>query len=142
MASTESAFKSETLGIDIELISNAYKNSKAELEEIVKYVSKVCKVPTVFITFINQGKLIVKASVGSDVSEMPLSQAFCGRVEALKEQVIIEDLSLDPLFEGHPLVKGKPDFRFYMGHPLVLPDGSMVGTISMLDVVPCLADEL
>jgi PAS domain S-box-containing protein len=142
MASTDSAFKSGTLGIDIELISNAYKNSKGELEEIVKYVSKVCKVPTVFITFINQGKLIVEASVGSDVSEMPLSQAFCGRVEALKEQVIIEDLLLDPLFEGHPLVKGKPGFRFYMGHPLVLPDGSMVGTISMLDVIPGSADTL
>lgn len=115
------------------LVAQAFEVSCRDLQNIAAYMASVCQVSSVFVTFIEGEKLVVRASVGSEILEMPLSMAFCGRVEATQKQVFIEDLLLDPQFAQHPMVVGNPHYRFYMGQPLILPDGSLAGTISMLD---------
>jgi len=49
----------------------------------------------------------------------------------------VSDALNDPRFADNPYVVGGPRVRFYAGQPLILPDGSCVGTVSSLDVTYC-----
>ena len=50
--------------------------------------------------------------------------------------MVVPDALQDERFADSPLVTGSPRVRFYAGHPLILPDGSCVGMLCLMDVRP------
>ena len=50
--------------------------------------------------------------------------------------LIVQDTLQDDRFADNPLVLGGPRIRAYMGTPLVLEDGSCIGTFCVIDTRP------
>lgn len=48
----------------------------------------------------------------------------------------MKDTSVDERFHDNPFVIGEPHIRFYAGCPVRLPDGSIAGTICIIDDKP------
>jgi GAF domain-containing protein len=50
--------------------------------------------------------------------------------------MIVPDAFQDVRFADNPVVTNEPRIRFYAGYPLMLDDGSCVGTLCLLDTRP------
>jgi diguanylate cyclase (GGDEF)-like protein len=57
---------------------------------------------------------------------------------------LVEDATSDDRFAANPFVKDAPGIRFYLGAPLIAPDGSTLGAICALDTKsrPCTSEEI
>ena len=53
-----------------------------------------------------------------------------------REPMIVSDAFQDVRFADNPLVLNEPRIRFYAGYPLMLDDGSCIGTLCLLDTRP------
>jgi GAF domain-containing protein len=50
--------------------------------------------------------------------------------------MIVPDAFRDARFADNPLVLSEPHIRFYAGVPLILKDGSCIGTLCLVDTRP------
>ena len=55
--------------------------------------------------------------------------------------MVVPNTTEDIRFYDNPLVTGDAGIRFYAGYPLVAPNGSVLGTLCLLDVKPKILDE-
>jgi FOG: GAF domain len=74
--------------------------------------------------------------MGSNAKETPRDAAFCAHVVYNREPMIVSDAFQDVRFADNPLVLNEPRIRFYAGYPLMLDDGSCIGTLCLLDTRP------
>ena len=83
-------------------------------------------------------KLLIQATLahGVDVRESSRETSFCAHAIVGRDPMVVPDALLDERFADNPLVAGGPRVRFYAGQPLILPDGSCVGTLCLIDVRP------
>ncbi len=105
-------------------------------DRISRLAQRTFGVPIVLITMIDDKRVWFKSHVGLAESEVPRDGSFCEETLACDGLMIVNDASQDPRFSAHPLVAGGPKVRFYAGQPISGPDGKVVGTLSLLDVVP------
>ncbi len=119
---------------DLDVLDSA---PEAEFDALVNVASLVCGVPYSLITLVDSDRQWFKASKGlPGVSETPRSISFCAH--AILGDVVMEvpDATQDPRFSDNPLVMAEPHARFYAGAPVVLTDGSHVGTLCVIDRLP------
>ncbi|MCR4294556.1 MAG: GAF domain-containing protein, partial [Elusimicrobia bacterium] len=105
-------------------------------DRITRLAQRTFGVPIVLIAFIDGTRAWFKSRVGLEETEVPRAGSFCEVTLAGKGLLIVPDAALDLRFSGHSLVVGGPKARFYAGHPIAGPDGSVLGTLSLLDRVP------
>jgi two-component system, sensor histidine kinase and response regulator len=111
--------------------------SEAEFDALVNVASLVCGVPYSLISLVDADRQWFKANKGLDgVSETPRSFAFCAHAILGGGVMEVPDATRDPRFSDNALVNGAPDIRFYAGAPVVLTDGSHVGTLCVIDDQP------
>ncbi len=67
--------------------------------------------------------------------ELKLETTICSEIRANREPVVIDHVETDPAFRDHntPAMYG---FQSYISMPIILPDGSMFGTLCALDPKP------
>ena len=77
-----------------------------------------------------------KSAAGFTPGPVAREEAFCDHTVRAARPVIVEDTLRDPRFAASRFVTGAPGIRFYAGMPLAAADGSVVGTLCLLDEQP------
>jgi signal transduction histidine kinase len=93
-------------------------------------------VPTAGISFVDETRLWLKATVGFDRSEIKRDIAFCAYAIQGQDVMVLLDTLKDPLFCENPLACGEAGIRFYAAAPLITDDGHAVGTVWIADRAP------
>lgn len=110
---------------------------EAEFDALVRAAAAVCEVPISLISLVDAERQWFKANYGLEgTSQTPREVAFCAQTVARGELFEVEDAAEHPAFAQNPLVTGEPYVRFYVGAPIRLADGAVVGTLCAIDRLP------
>jgi LytTr DNA-binding domain/GAF domain len=102
----------------------------------------ICGTPISMVNLLDADRVFTKAQVGAPgVQNLPRETVFCHHTLFNDDILEVEDASLDPLFRQTPLVASAPNIRYYVGAPLVSPEGFPLGTMCALDVKPHRLDQ-
>ena len=107
-----------------------------ELQEIVDLAAKVCDVPMVMVTMVEEGRQMFLARTGIEARETPRSTSFCAHAMLGTEPMVIRDAKEDIRFADNPLVTGEPHIRFYAGQSLISAEGAALGALCLIDSEP------
>lgn len=72
---------------------------------------------------------------GEGSASMPRRLSLCAHVVALRQTMVVPDLSRDARFAGNPALRSR-GVRFYAGAPLRDPAGHVLGSLCLLDARP------
>ncbi|GAB6842934.1 PAS domain S-box-containing protein [Methylorubrum rhodinum] len=107
-----------------------------DFDDIAEAAADLCETPIAVVNLVGDGRQFFKAEVGLGVRETPLETSFCRQALLQEEFLCVPDATLDPRFEGNPLVTGEPGLRFYAGALIRTSEGHPVGTVCVLDTKP------
>ena len=104
-------------------------HQEAPFERIVDLVKTTLNAPICAVSLIDNDRQWFKAYRGLDVDQTPRDIAFCDHAIRAEEPFVIEDATRDARFAENPLVLCEPHIRAYLGIPLKMPDGYLIGTL-------------
>ena len=96
---------------------------------------RALKTPVALISFLDAERHWIKSRQGQ-IPETARDLSFCGHAILRAEPLIVRDALRDPRFSDNALVLSGPLLRFYAGIPVAAPDGSLVGTLCVMDTRP------
>jgi diguanylate cyclase (GGDEF)-like protein/PAS domain S-box-containing protein len=109
----------------------------AAFDAVTRAASLSCRMPIALISLVDEHRQWFKSNIGLDgVRETARALAFCAHTILSGEIFEVVDATKALEFADNPLVIGDPGIRAYAGAPLVLSDGSRVGTLSVIDRRP------
>ncbi len=106
------------------------------LDNLVALTARLCDVPVAAINLISQEQQIFKAVYGLTLNAPPSGHNFCRQTLLADDIFIVSDASITPLFAGEPFVTGASPYSFYAGLKLTGHDGTIFGTMLILDKKP------
>jgi len=109
-------------------------NKRAEFQDIVELASRLCNMPIVLITLLDENVNWLRVRYGTDAEVVPRETSFCQYGIQQDHLLVIPDATKDPRFDDNPLVQSDPNLRFYAGAPLILDNGLKLGTLCVFDV--------
>lgn len=109
---------------------------QTEFNDIVEVASHVCQTPVALISFIDASRQWFKAKKGVEATQSGRDEALCSHAILEDNPLIVSDATQDERFAKNPFVTGPLGLRFYMGAPLITPQGKKIGTICVIDTVP------
>ncbi|HWD12515.1 MAG TPA: HWE histidine kinase domain-containing protein [Pseudochrobactrum sp.] len=111
-------------------------NTDPVLDNLVALAANLCEAPVAAINLISQEQQIFKAVYGLNLNAPPAGHSFCRQTLMAEDIFIISDASMTPVFAGEPFVQGSSSYRFYAGLKLAARDGTIFGTLLILDKQP------
>lgn len=105
-------------------------------DKITRLATKTFRVPISLITFIDAERQWFKSHHGTDLHETDLSASFC--LCAVQEgcTLVVPNALEDSRFFDNPSVTGGLTLRYYVGAPLITPEGVALGSLCLIDTVP------
>jgi GAF domain-containing protein len=107
--------------------------SERRFDRITRLAAELFDVPITLINLVGRDRTWFKSCVGVTGHDSPRESSFCAHVVYSRRVMVVPDMLRDPRFADNPLVTGEPHVRFYAGAPLILDDGSCVGTLCLID---------
>jgi len=107
---------------------------EAAYEDLVMLAASICGTSCAAISLLDEYRMWFKARRGLDFREVDRDLSFCAHAILRPEQVlVVPDAANDPRFADNDLVKGRTQFKFYAGAPLINPEGFPLGTLCVID---------
>ena len=104
--------------------------------DLAQLAAYVCGTPMAVVSLLDDERQWLKARVGIDVREVAREQTFCQYALRANDVFEIPDTLADARYASNPMVTGAPHIRFYVGTPLLTPEGYSLGTLCAFDTVP------
>lgn len=121
----------------VDKVDTAKSKQSAELRVIVQEVAELFGTELGVATLIDRQTQHIMACHGGALESGPRDISFCGHTIARPDEVMcVFDAAHDPRFAGNPLVLGTPNIRFYVGAPLISPEGEALGALCAIDSRP------
>ena len=102
-------------------------------DRYTRIAAELFSVPTALISLVDRDRQWFKSRHGLEEAEQSRETAFCAHAILDHAMLLVPDALEDSRFADNPLVTGLPRVRFYAGAPLAAPDGSLVGTLCLID---------
>ena len=109
---------------------------EARFDRHTDHIAAVLDVPVALVSLVDTDRQWFKSRRGTAVEQTPREMSLCAHAILGSDVLQVEDTLNDPRFAENPLVTGGPRLRFYAGMPLMLDDGSRVGTLCVADHQP------
>jgi hypothetical protein len=107
--------------------------NEKEFDNLVKVAAQIFNTPIAAITFLDEKRQWIKASVGLSFCETDRKHAVCNYTIRQDSITEITDMSTDERFSSFPFVAGAPFCRFYAGIPLKTESGYLIGVLCLMD---------
>jgi PAS domain S-box-containing protein len=105
-------------------------------DRLARVAAELLRTPIAMVSLVDKDRQFNLACHGFTLRECPRENSFCDYVIRGGAAFVVPDAMADPRFSGDDLVTGESHLRFFAGEPLAAPDGSLVGVLCVLDVVP------
>ena len=112
-----------------------------QFDRLTELAAVICKVPIALVSLIDEDRQWFKSRVGISAEETARSISFCQFTVAEGKVFEVIDAQADDRFVDNPLVTGIPNIRYYLGQPLIDPNGFALGTLCVIDKEPRKLDE-
>jgi EAL domain-containing protein (putative c-di-GMP-specific phosphodiesterase class I)/GGDEF domain-containing protein len=106
------------------------------LSRFTHLVSTTLDVPSSFISVLDDDFQYIKAAHNFVVAESVRADSICQYVFEGDAPLVINDTHKDSCFATNPFVIGAPFVRFYAGVPLTSQEGTVLGTLCVVDNQP------
>lgn len=110
-------------------------------DRITRLASQMFRVPVALISLIDSDRQWFKSRAGLQAQQTSREVSFCAHAILDTRALVVPDALGDDRFADNPLVRSEPRVRFYAGQPIAAPDGSLVGTLCLIDHRPRSFDE-
>jgi diguanylate cyclase (GGDEF)-like protein len=110
--------------------------AEERFDRLTRLARRLFDVPIALVSLIDENRQWFKSCAGLGVQQTSRDVSFCGHAILHDDAFVIPDALADERFYDNPLVTGEPGIRFYAGQPLVVPNGSKLGTLCLIDKRP------
>ncbi len=105
-------------------------------DRITRLASRLFAVPIALLTLIDRDRQWFKSAFGAHNQLSSRESSFSAHAIVERKTLVVNDALVDDRFADNPHVTGPSRVRFYAGAPLILDDGTCIGTLCLLDTRP------
>ena len=106
-------------------------------DNLTNIAAESLDMPVAMVNLVSEHWLMVKSSVGLAAHKVALDQSLCGKVAHRDELMLWSDIDFPTDWCAISSDnQGKGNFQFYAGAPIHDIDGSVLGTLCVMDFVP------
>ena len=105
-------------------------------DDIARMAAFICCTPISLISLVDSNRQWFLSQSGIDACETSRDASFCAHALVGTGMLVVEDALEDARFARNAWVIGEPFVRFYVGAPLLTPDGYALGTLCVVDREP------
>lgn len=114
--------------------------NKTEFDDIIEVVKAGLNCPVALVSILDERRQVFLAHLGlpekwAEAAETPLTHSFCQHVVRDKQPLIIGDATLHDLVRDNLAITDLGVIS-YMGVPVTLPDGMVIGALAAIDGEP------